>query len=140
MKQDQKNEDEKVYQLMMEKNRLDFEKEKNEKLKRKQDKIAIKKFLDMQIEEKKKELDLEKAINDEQARIWKIDCQKYTEDEKRINKIIKEMNRRNLDSIMEQMKKRKEKKGQAMSNTEYAMNRETLEKVKEEMDKEKLNN
>ena len=58
----------------------------------------------------------------------------------RINKIIKEMNRRNLDSIMEQMKKRKEKKGQAMSNTEYAMNRETLEKVKEEMDKEKLNN
>jgi hypothetical protein len=140
MKQDQKNEDEKVYQLMMEKNRLDFEKEKNEKLKRKQDKIAIKKFLDMQIEEKKKELDLEKAINDEQARIWKMDCQKYTEDEKRINKIIKEMNRRNLDSIMEQMKKRKEKKGQAMSNTEYAMNRETLEKVKEEMDKEKLNN
>ena len=71
MKQDQKNEDEKVYQLMMEKNRLDFEKEKNEKLKRKQDKIAIKKFLDMQIEEKKKELDLEKAINDEQARIWR---------------------------------------------------------------------
>ena len=140
MKQDQKNEDEKVYQLMMEKNRLDFEKEKNEKLKRKQDKIAIKKFLDMQIEEKKKELDLEKAINDEQARIWRMDCQKYTEDEKRINKIIKEMNRRNLDSIMEQMKKRKEKKGQAMSNTEYAMNRETLEKVKEEMDKEKLNN
>ena len=140
MKQDQKNEDEKVYQLMLEKNKLDFEKEKNEKLKRKQDKIAIKKFLDMQIEEKKKELDLEKAINDEQARIWKIDCQKYTEDEKRINKIIKEMNRRNLDSIMEQMKKRKEKKGQAMSNTEYAMNRETLEKVKEEMDKEKLNN
>ena len=140
MKQDQKDEDEKVYQLMMEKNRLDFEREKQEKLKRKQDKIAIKKFLDMQIEEKKKELDLEKAINDEQARIWKIDCQKYTEDEKRINKIIKEMNRRNLDSIMEQMKKRKEKKGQAMSNTEYAMNRETLEKVKEEMDKEKLNN
>ena len=140
MKQDQKNEDEKVYQLMMEKNRLDFEKEKKEKLKRKKDKIAIKKFLDMQIEEKKKELDLEKAINDEQARIWRMDCQKYTEDEKRINKIIKEMNRRNLDSIMEQMKKRKEKKGQAMSNTEYAMNRETLEKVKEEMDKEKLNN
>ena len=140
MKQDQKDEDDKVYQLMMEKNRLDFEKEKQEKLKRKQDKIAIKQFLDMQIEEKKKESDLEKAIDDEQARVWKMDCQKYIDDEKKINKIIKEMNRRNLDSIMEQMKKRKMKKSQSMTDAEYAMNREALEKVKEEMDKEKMNN
>ena len=138
MKQDQKDEDEKVYQLMMEKNRLDFEREKQEKLKRKQDKIAIKQFLDMQIEEKKKESDLEKAIDEEQARIWKMDCQKYSDEEKKINKIIKEMNRRNLDSIMEQMKKRKMRKNQSMTNAEYAMNREALEKVKEEMDKEKM--
>ena len=54
MKQDQKNEDEKVYQLMMEKNKEAEEKEKQAKIKRKQDKIAMKKFLDMQIEEKKK--------------------------------------------------------------------------------------
>ena len=46
------------------------------------------------------------------------------------------MNRRNLDSIMEQMKKRKEKKFQSMSMAEYAMNRETLEKAKAEMDAE----
>ena len=65
---------------MMEKNRLDFEREKQEKLKRKQDKIAIKQFLDMQIEEKKKESDLEKAIDDEQARIWKMDCKKYNDE------------------------------------------------------------
>ena len=139
MKQDQKDEDEKVYQLMMEKNRLDFEREKQEKLKRKQDKIAIKQFLDMQIEEKKKESDLEKAIDDEQARIWKMDCQKYNDEEKKINKIIKEMNRRNLDSIMEQMKKRKMRKNESMTDAEYAMNREALEKVKNEMDKEKMN-
>ena len=96
----------------------------------------MKKFLDMQIEEKKKDMELEKAINDEQARLWNIDCKKYTEDEKRISKIIKEMNRRNLDSIMEQMKKRKEKKFQSMTMAEYAMNRETLEKAKAEMDAE----
>ena len=136
MKQDQKNEDEKVYQLMMEKNKEAEEKEKQAKIKRKQDKIAMKKFLDMQIEEKKKDMELEKAINDEQARLWNLDCKKYTEDEKRISKIIKEMNRRNLDSIMEQMKKRKEKKFQSMSMAEYAMNRETLEKAKAEMDAE----
>ena len=136
MKKAQKDEDEKVLQFMMAKNKQDEEKEKQAKIKRNQDKKAMKKFLDMQIEEKRKDMELEKAINDEQARIWKMDCQKYTEDEKRINKIIKEMNRRNLDSIMEQMRKRKEKKNQSMTNAEYAINRETLEKAKAEMDAE----
>ena len=139
MKQDQKDEDEKVYQLMLEKNRKEDEREKQAKIKRKQDKIAMRKFLDMQIEEKKKEMDLEKAIDDEQARIWKVDCKKYNEDEKRINKIIRDMNKRNLDSIMEQMKKRKEKKNQSMSMVEYAMNRDTLEKAKAEIDAENNN-
>ena len=138
MKQDQKDEDDKVYQLMLEKNKQEEEKEKQAKIKSKQDKIAMKKFLDMQIEEKKRDMALEKAINDEQARIWNIDCQKYTEDEKRISKIIKDMNKRHLDSIMEQMKKRKEKKNQAMSLAEYAMNRETLEKAKAEIDADKI--
>jgi len=136
MKQDQKDEDEKVYQLMLEKIRKEDEREKQAKIKRKQDKIAMRKFLDMQIEEKKKEMDLEKAIDDEQSRIWKVDCKKYNEDEKRINKIIRDMNKRNLDSIMEQMKKRKEKKNQSMSMVEYAMNRDTLEKAKAEIDAE----
>ena len=138
MKQDQKDEDDKVYQLMLEKNKQEEEKEKQAKIKSKQDKIAMKKFLDMQIEEKKRDMALEKAINDEQARIWNIDCKKYTEDEKRISKIIKDMNKRHLDSIMEQMKKRKEKKNQAMSLAEYAMNRETLEKAKAEIDADKI--
>jgi len=136
MKQDQKDEDEKVYQLMLEKIRKEDEREKQAKIKKKQDKIAMRKFLDMQIEEKKKEMDLEKAIDDEQSRIWKVDCKKYNEDEKRINKIIRDMNKRNLDSIMEQMKKRKEKKNQSMSMVEYAMNRDTLEKAKAEIDAE----
>jgi hypothetical protein len=136
MKKAQKDEDEKVLQFMMAKNKQDEEKEKQAKIKRNQDKKAMKKFLDMQIEEKRKDMELEKAINDEQARIWNADCKKYTEDEIRINKIIKDMNRRNLDSIMEQMRKRKEKKNQSMTNAEYAMNRETLEKAKAEMDAE----
>ena len=137
MKQDQKDEDDKVYQLMLEKNKQEEEKEKQAKIKSKQDKIAMRKFLDMQIEEKKKDMELEKAIDDEQARIWNVDCKKYTEDEKRISKIIKDMNKRHLDSIIEQMQKRKEKKNQAMSLAEYAMNRETLEKAKAEIDADK---
>ena len=134
MKQDQKDEDDKVFQLMLEKNKKEEEKEKQAKIKSHQDKIEMRKYLDMQVEEKRKEAELEKAIDDEQARIWNIDCKKYTEDEKRINKIIKDMNKRNLDSIMEQIKIRKEKKKQGMSLAEYAMNRDTLEKVKADMD------
>ena len=134
MKQDQKDEDDKVFQLMLEKNKKEEEKEKQAKIKSHQDKIEMRKYLDMQVEEKRKEAELEKAIDDEQARVWNIDCKKYTEDEKRINKIIKDMNKRNLDSIMEQIKIRKEKKNQGMSLAEYAMNRDTLEKVKADMD------
>ena len=138
MKQEQKEEDEKVYKLMLEKNKREEEQELRARMKRNQEKQAIKRFLDMQIEEKKKEAELQKAINDEQARIWNADCKKYNEDEKRIDKIIKDMNKRNLDSIMEQMKKRKEqKKAQAMSRVEYAMNRDELEKAREEIDKNK---
>ena len=140
MKQDQKDEDNKVYKLMLEKNKEEEEKEKQAKLKRKQEKIAMRKFLDMQIKEKKKEMDLEKALDNEQARIWNLDCQKYTEDEKRINKIIRDMNRRNLDSIMEQIQKRKKMKNQSMSLAEYAMNRDTLEKAKAEIDAENAEN
>ena len=136
MKQEQKEEDEKVYKLMLEKNKREEEQELRARMKRNQEKQAIKRFLDMQIEEKKKEVELQKAINDEQARIWNADCKKYNEDEKRIDKIIKDMNKRNLDSIMEQIQKRKEqKKAQAMSRVEYAMNRDALEKAREEIDK-----
>ena len=136
LKQEQKEEDEKVYKLMLEKNKREEQQEMLAKIKKREEKKAIKKFLDMQLEEKRKELEIEKAINDEQARIWNADCKKYNEDEKRIDKIIKDMNKRNLDSIMEQMKKRKEqKKAQAMSRVEYAMNRDALEKAREEMDK-----
>ena len=136
MKQEQKEEDEKVYKLMLEKNKREEEQELRARMKRNQEKQAIKRFLDMQIEERKKEAELQKAINDEQARIWNADCKKYNEDEKRIDKIIKDMNKRNLDSIMEQIQKRKEqKKAQAMSRVEYAMNRDALEKAREEIDK-----
>ena len=136
MKQEQKEEDEKVYKLMLENNQREEEQEHLAKMKRNQEKQAIKKFLDMQVEEKRKEAELQKAINDEQARIWNADCQKYNEDEKRIDKIIRDMNKRNLDNIMEQIRIRKEqKKAQAMSRVEYAMNRDALEKAREEIDK-----
>ena len=50
----------------------------------------------MQIEEKKKEEDFLKSLDDEQARIWAIDCKKYFEDERDIEKKIRIMNKRKI--------------------------------------------
>ena len=81
------------------------------------------------MKKKKKEEEFLKSLDDEQARIWNIDCKKYLDDEKEIENKIRTMNKRNLDLVMEQINKRKNKK-KGMSDTEYAMNRELLEKAK----------
>ena len=90
----------------------------------------------MQIEERKKEEDFLKSLDYEQARIWALDCKKYNEDEKLIKSKIREMNKRNMDSVMEQInKKKKNNKKIGMNDTEYAMNREILEKAKSSLAK-----
>ena len=104
-----------------------------EKLRREQEKKDLKKYYDMQVEEKYKDVDFEKLLDGEQARIWKIDCDKYNEDEKRIAKIIRDKNVRNLNTIKEQIriKEEKEKNKNRMSAVEFAMNRNKLIKVQQ---------
>ena len=131
LRKDQEEEDKRIQHYYDEKNRLEIDKEKEKEIKKHRDKFELKKYLDMQIEERKKEEDFLKSLDYEQARIWAIDCKKYNEDEKEINKKIREMNKRNMDSFMEQInKKKKGNKKTAMNETEYAMNREILEKAK----------
>ena len=130
----QEEEDKKIQYYYEEKNRLAIEKEKKEALKRHLDKFELKKYLDMQIEERKKEEDFLKSLDDEQARIWAIDCKKYYDDERAIESKIRAMNKRNLDLVMEK-KKKKKKKNNAMTDSEYAMNRELLQKAKESLSK-----
>ena len=92
----------------------------------------MKKYYDMQVEEKRKDSEFEKLLDGEQARIWKRDVEKYIEDEKRIAKIIRAKNVRNLENIKEQMKiKEKENKKDGMSDIELAMNKEKLMKAQE---------
>ena len=131
LRKDQEEEDKRIQHYYDEKNRLEIDKEKEKEIKKHRDKFELKKYLDMQIEERKKAEDFLKSLDYEQARIWAIDCKKYNEDEKEINKKIREMNKRNMDSVMEQIKKKKKgNKKTAMNETEYAMNREILEKAK----------
>ncbi len=86
------------------------------------------------MKKKKKEEEFLKSLDDEQARIWAIDCKKYNEDEKNIEQKIRAMNKRNLDLVMEQIRQRRKKKP-GMTDDEYAMNRETLQKAKETLSK-----
>ena len=130
LREEQEEEDKRIQHYYDEKNRLEIEKEKEKEMRKFKDKFELKKYLDMQIEERKKEEDFLKSLDYEQARIWAIDCKKYNEDEKEINKRIREMNKRNMDSVMEQINKKKKNNKKGMNETEYAMNREILEKAK----------
>ena len=137
MKKDQEEEDKKIQFYYDEKNRLAMEREMNEKIRRNQEKKELKKYLDMQIEERKKEEEFLKSLDDEQARIWAIDCKKYFEDERAIESKIRAMNKRNLELVMDQINNKKKKKKNAMSDTEYAMNRDMLQRAKASLSQEK---
>ena len=134
IKKDQAEEDKRIQHYYDEKNKLEIEKEKQKELKKHNEKFELKKYLDMQIEERKKEEDFLKSLDYEQARIWALDCKKYNEDKNEIKNKIREMNKRNMDSVMEQINKKKNKKS-GMSDVEYAMNRQILEKAKSSLAK-----
>lgn len=49
----------------------------------------MKQYFDMQVEEKKRLNEFEKVLDQEQARIWKIDSEKFHEQEKEIGEKVK---------------------------------------------------
>ena len=134
LKKDQKAEDEKIQYYYDAKNKEANEKQVKERLRRQKERQDIKRFLDMQIEERKKEENLLKLLDEEQARIWNIDCQKYFDDEKIAEKKIKLMNKKNFECLLNQIEEKRKSKSKQniMSDNEYAMNREILEKAEKE--------
>ena len=132
MERKNKEEEEKMRAFQLERNRIEQEEEDRKVREIAENKKMLKKYLDMQVEEKRKMQEFEKLLDTEQARIWNIDCKKYHDDEKVINEKIRRMNKNNLDCVMNQIKVRKEKQANAnkMTPTEYAMNRKTLEAAK----------
>ena len=134
LEKEKKEEDEKIQYHYDEKNRHDFEKEYKAKLKRLNDKIEMKKFLDMQIAEKNKEKNFNKLLDQEQARIWKIDLKKRYDEMNKEKECIKKMNRKNFECILKQIEQKKRSKSNKniMTENEYAMNRNLLEKANED--------
>ena len=88
----------------------------------------------MQIEEKKKEKNFLKLLDQEQARIWEIDIKKRYNEMKTEKENIKKMNKKNFEYILKQMEQNKinKSKKNVMTENEYAMNRNLLEKANEE--------
>ena len=132
--QEGKTEEEKIQHYYEEKNLKDFEREIRAKIKRQNDKIEIKKFLDMQIKKKKKEEKFLKLLDQEQARIWKLDLMKRNDEMKTEREHIKNMNKKNFEGLLKQIeeKQRSKSKKNIMTESEYAMNRDLLEKANED--------
>jgi len=63
----------------------------------------MREFLGKQMDEKKHRENLEKALNDEQATMWKQDQRNYTEEERRLNDKINKINKENADFLKRQM-------------------------------------
>ena len=83
----------------------------------------------MQIAERKKQEEFEEQINHEQSRIFRIDDQKFREDQKIIEQKIERMNKRNLEKLLQQIREKREKemKNEDMTPEEIEMNRQYLE-------------
>jgi len=142
-KQEQQKEEEKIQFYIEEKRKAMEEKEMREKMRKKKEKLELKKFLDMQVEEKQKEKIFLKELEHEQARIWNIDVQKYNEDSKLNDNKYKMMKKKNFEFILKQMKENDEKKiikhNTDMTNDEYEMNKELLKQAKKSFLNEEKN-
>ena len=136
IKEDQEEEERKLIDIMNEKKRIADEKEEKERIRRELEKKELKKYYDMQVEEKKKDDEFEKLLDGEQARLWKRDVEKYKDDQQRIKKIIRAKNIRNLEQVKDQIKAKQEKEANkfGMSDAEFAMNRAKLMRAKEALD------
>jgi len=134
MQKAQKAEDEKIQYYYDAKSKEANEKAAKEIQRRHKEREEMKKYYDMQIEEKKKEKEFLRLLDEEQARIWNIDCKKYYDDEKIAENKVKLMNKINFDCLMDQIneKKRSKSKRNIMTNAEFELNRDLIEKARED--------
>ena len=129
MKREQEEEDRKILEHTIERNKREREKLIKEEQERERKKEELAKFLEMQIAEKKKQEEFEEQINHEQSRIFRIDDQKYKDDQKIIEQKIEKMNRRNLEQLLIQIREKRERemRNEDMTPEELEMNRKYLD-------------
>jgi hypothetical protein len=119
------------YQRM--KDEMEEKAERDEKERIRLQKIAMRKYYDQQVKDKMNRKVIEKEMDYAQAEIWKRDEQCYNEQQKEVGRIIRNMNKKNYDTLVQQanMKNNCKVKGNInkMNKNEKAMNKELLRKV-----------
>jgi len=119
---------------LQEKTRKEDEKERHRKK-------LLKQFLDKQVEEKNERLGVEKSRMNEQADLWKTDCQKFStfngEREAEKHRIMQDYKGNLVDQM--EIRKNMDKKWRCdMNPNEREMNKELLNKI-ESIDLKKMN-
>lgn len=105
------------------------EKERLQKIQDWENKLKMRKFYDMQLEDKMMLKEFEKDMDKDQARIWNMDVSCMKEQEL-TNKIRDRWeNLGNAEFLKFQLEDRRRKNKEKMTDTEYAMNKETLERI-----------
>lgn len=94
-------------------------------------------FLGRQVEEKKHRERMERALNDEQAVMWKQDLDNYEAEEHRLNDKIKRINKENADFLVGQAD-RKGQKGRKMEKHEFLINKPLLREIVDKRQEDSL--
>ena len=126
-----KDEEEKMLQYMLMKERLATEEDNRIKQKNKLNKKMLKEFYDKQVKVKKEKDNFEHEMNMAQGRIWKQDYLNYLESQKEINKKQKEFEKKNLKILDAQLKMGKYDVDRGMSEEERKMNYDILKQAAE---------
>lgn len=83
------------------------------------------------MEEKKSRENQEKALNDEQAVMWKRDYQNYSEEERRLQEKINKINKDNADFLKKQVEDKHSKTKTKMNKQEFLLNKPLLKEINE---------
>jgi len=89
----------------------------------------MREFLNKQMEDKKRREDMEKMLNDEQAKMWKQDQVNYKEEESRLNGKINKINKENADFLKRQMDDKQMKERAKMNKQEFLLNKPLLKEI-----------
>ena len=126
-----KEEEDKMMQYMLMKERLATEEDDRIKQQKKMNKKMLKEFYDKQVQVKKEKDNFEHEQNMAQGRIWKQDYLNYVENQKEINQKQKEFEKKNWKILNAQLKMGKYDVDKVMSEEERKMNYDILKKAAE---------
>lgn len=70
-------------------------------------------------------------MNDEQAHMWKSDLKNYSEEERRLNAKINNINKENADFLKKQMDEKSAKARAKMNKQEFLLNKPLLKEINE---------